>query len=144
MYSRVPLHKVRYVTFGEVWGCTKRPPRSTKGTFFSEPIPVKELPSYSRIASFSTPEMASSKPLHKLLVGEARASSQSSTKRAPRHQPPSQLGGHPPRVTSSRSLTRTNRGGELKHYARMQSKNTKGVQILLSQIPPKQQMLRRN
>jgi hypothetical protein len=60
MYSRVPLHKVRYVTFGEVWGCTKRPPRSTKGTFFSEPIPVKELLSYSRIASFSTPEMASS------------------------------------------------------------------------------------
>ena len=52
-------------------------------------------------------------PLHKLHEGEARASTQSSTKRTPRHQPPSQLGGHPPRVTSSQSLTRTNRGREL-------------------------------
>ena len=35
-------------------------------------------------------------PLHKLHEGEARASSQSSTKRSLEHQPPSQLGGHPP------------------------------------------------
>src|SRR3954463_14541802 len=77
-------------------------------------------------------------PLHKLHEGEARVSSQSSTKRTPRHQLPSQLGGHPPRVTNSRSLTRTNRNGELNTYARMQSKTTKGAQILHSQISPKQ------
>src|SRR3954451_1759950 len=52
------------------------------------------------------------RPLHKLHERETQASSQSSTKRSPGHQP-SQLGGHPPRVTSSRSLTRTNHGGEL-------------------------------
>jgi hypothetical protein len=56
-------------------------------------------------------------------------------------QPPSQLGGHPLRVTSSRSLTQTNRNGELNTYARMQSKNTKGAQILHSQFSPRQQML---
>jgi hypothetical protein len=50
------------------------------------------------------------------------------------------IGGHPPRVTSSRSLNRTNRNGELNTYARMQSKNTNGAQILHSQISPKQQM----
>jgi hypothetical protein len=42
-------------------------------------------------------------------------------------QPLSQLRGHPPRVTSSQSLTRTNRNGELNTYAIMQSKNTKGA-----------------
>jgi hypothetical protein len=49
-------------------------------------------------------------------------------------QPPSQLGGHPPRVSSSRSLTRTNQNRELNTYARMQNKNTKGAQIPHSQI----------
>src|SRR4051812_27960033 len=52
-------------------------------------------------------------------LGESRVSSQSSMMRTPQHQPPSQLGGHPPRVRSSRSLTRTNRNGELNTYARM-------------------------
>jgi hypothetical protein len=56
-------------------------------------------------------------------------------------QSPNQLGGHPPRVTSSRSLTRTNRNGVLNTYARMQSKNTRCAQILHSQISPRQQML---
>jgi hypothetical protein len=55
-------------------------------------------------------------------------------------QPPSQLRGHPPRVTSSWSLTQTNRNGELNTYARMQSKNTKGAQIPHSQISPKQML----
>jgi hypothetical protein len=45
--------------------------------------------------------------------GKARVSSQSSTKRSSWHQPPRQLGGHPPRVTSSRCITRTNRNREL-------------------------------
>jgi hypothetical protein len=56
-------------------------------------------------------------------------------------QPPSQLGDHPPRVTSSRALTRTNRNGELNTYVRMQSNITKGAQIPHSQISPMQQML---
>jgi hypothetical protein len=42
-------------------------------------------------------------------------------------QPPRQLGGHPPRVTNSRSLTRTNRNGELNTtYARIESKKCQG------------------
>jgi hypothetical protein len=94
------------------------------------------------MASFSsTPEIASSK-----------TTSQAPQRRSPGlftnfheedtvAQPPSQLGGHPPRVTSARSLTRTNRNGELNTYARMQSKNTKGAQIPHSQISQKQQML---
>jgi hypothetical protein len=45
-------------------------------------------------------------------------------------QPPIQLGVHPPRVTSSLSLTRTNHNEELNTYARMQSKNTKGAPSL--------------
>jgi hypothetical protein len=94
------------------------------------------------MASFSsTPEMAISK-----------TTSQAPRRRSPglfthfhkedtAAQQPSQLGGHPPRVTSSRSLTRTNCNGELNTYARMQSKNTKGAQIPHSQISSKQQML---
>src|SRR5664279_785543 len=75
---------------------------------------------------------------------KTRASSQSSTKRSPRSPPPNRLGVHPPRVTSTRALTRTNRTRELKTMQRMQSKNTRGAQILLYQIPPKQQILGRN
>ena len=143
MYSRVPLHEVRYVTL-ERCGIPRRFPQCHEGSP-SSPSQYHEGKGPFLMASFSsTPEIASSKPLHKLHEGEARASSQSSTKRSPQHQPPSQLGGHPPRVRSSRSLTRTNRNGELNTYARMQSKNTKGAQICHSQIPPKQQVLERN
>jgi hypothetical protein len=73
------------------------------------------------------------------------ASSQSFTKRSPRHQPLSQLGGVPTRVTSSRSLTRTNLNGELNTIQEYKSKNTReSAQILLSQIPLRQQMLWRS
>jgi hypothetical protein len=94
------------------------------------------------MASFSsTPKMANSK-----------TTSQAPRRRSPglfthfhkedtMAQPLSQLGGHPPRVTSSRSLTRNNRNGELNTYARMQSKNTKDAKIPHSQISSKQQML---
>ena len=111
-----------------------------KLTFFFEPIPWRIM-ALSLWTNFPPLWICPApQQLHKLHEGEARASSQSSTKRSPRHQP-SQLGGHPPRVTSSRSLTRTNHGGDLNTYAKMQSKNTKGVQILRTLIPPKQQML---
>ena len=113
MYSRVPFlgRKVRHV--GEVWDPTKDFPTPRRLTFFSEPIPRRTKAISLWLAFPPLRRWQAPQPLHKLHEGEALASSQSSTKRSPRHQPPSQLGGHPPRVTSSWSLTRTNRNGEL-------------------------------
>ena len=143
MYSRVPLHEVRYITL-ERCGIPRRFPQCHEGSP-SSPSPLTKMRALSLWLAFPPlRRWQAPQPLHKLHEGEARASSQSSTKRSPQHQPPSQLGGHPPRVRSSRSLTRTNRNGELNTYARMQSKNTKGAQIRHSQIPPKQQVLERN
>ena len=80
---------------------------------FSEPHPRRKM-ALSLLLDFSPLRIwQAPQPLHKLHEGETRASSQSSLNRSPEHQPPSQLGCLPPRVTSSRSLTRTNRGGEL-------------------------------
>ena len=141
MYSRVPL-QVRYVTL-ERCGYHEGTQTPRRLTFFSKPIPRRTMALSLWLAFPPLRRWQAPQPLHKLHDGEARASSQSSTKRSPGHKP-SQLGGHPPRVTSSRSLTRTNRNGELNTYARMQSKNTKGVEILHTQIPPKQQVLGRN
>ena len=113
MYSRVPFlcKKVRHV-----WrsgGPTKDSPTPRRLTLFSEPNPRRIMALSLWLAFPPLRRWQAPKPLHKLHEGEARASSQSSLKRSPEHQPLSQLGGLPPRVTSSRSLTRTNRGGEL-------------------------------
>lgn len=114
MYSRVPLHEVRYVTLERCGIPRRSPERHGRLTFFSEPIPRRTKALSLWLAFPPLRRWQAPQPLHKLHEGEARASSQSSTERSPEHQPPSQLGGHPPRVTSSRSLTRTNRNGELK------------------------------
>src|SRR5215216_3555054 len=127
----------------EEWRSHEGFPAPRRLTLFSEPHPRRIMALSLWLAFPPLRRWQAPQPLHKLHEGEARVSSQSSTKRTPRHQPRSQLGGHPPRVTSSRSLTRTNRNGELNTYARMQSKNTKGAQILHSQIPPKQKVLGR-
>ena len=111
--SRCSLTRSKLITVGEMRVTTKASRTQRRLAFFSKPPHEDEGPFL--MASFSsTPERwQAPQPLHKLHEGEARASSQSSKKRSPQHQPPSQLGGHPPRVTSSRSLTRTNRNGEL-------------------------------
>ena len=79
-------------------------------TFFSEPNPRRILALSLWLDFPPLRRWQAPRTLHKLHEGEAHACSQSSTKRSPGYQP-SQLGGHPPRVTSSRYLTRTNRGG---------------------------------
>ena len=106
-----PSFARRYVTFGGV-EVPRRIPQHHEGSPYSpslshEGIALSLWLAFSPLRRWQAPQ-----PLHKLHEGEARAPSQSSTKRSPGHQP-SQLGGLPPRVTSSRSLTRTNRGGEL-------------------------------
>ena len=107
-----PSFARRYVTL-ERCGIPRRISQAPRRlTFFSEPIPRRIMALSLWLAFPPLRRWQAPKPLHKLHEGEARAPSQSSTKRSPGHQP-SQLGGHPPRVTSSRSLTRTNRGGEL-------------------------------
>lgn len=143
MYSRVPSHEVRYVTL-ERCGLPRRSPERHEGSP-SSPSPLTKMRALSLWLAFPPlRRWQAPQPLHKLHEGEARASSQSSTKRSPEHQPPSQLGGHPPRVTSSRSLTRTNRSGELNTMQDAKQEHQESAQVLLSQIPPKQQMLWRN
>ena len=96
----------------EEWRSHEGFPAPRRLTLFSEPHPRRIMALSLWLAFPPLRRWQAPQPLHKLHEGEARAPSQSSTKRSPGHQP-SQLGGHPPRVTSSRSLTRTNRGGEL-------------------------------
>ena len=112
MYSRVPFlcKKVRHVWRGG--GPTKDSPTPRRLTLFSEPHPRRIMALSLWLAFPPLRRWQAPQPLHKLHEGEARAPSQSSTKGSP-GRPPSQLGGDPPRVTSSRSLTRTNHGGEL-------------------------------
>ena len=96
----------------EEWRSHEGFPAPRRLTLFSEPHPRRIMALSLWLAFPPLRRWQAPQPLHKLHEGEARAPSQSSTKRSPGHQP-SQLGGHPPRVTSSRSLTRTNRGEEL-------------------------------
>ena len=112
MYSRVPFlcKKVRHV--GEVWDPTKDFPNATKAHLLLRANSTKDNGPFLMASFSSTPEMASSKTTSQAPRRRSPGPSQSSTKRSPEHSP-SQLGGHPPRVISSRSLTRTNRGGEL-------------------------------
>ena len=107
-----PSFARRYVTFGEV-GIPRRISQRHEGSPSSPSLSHEGIAPFLMVSFSSTPEMASSTttsqaprrrslgPLHNL-----------PRRRSPGHQP-SQLGGLPPRVTSSRSLTRTNRGGEL-------------------------------
>ena len=142
MYSRVPL-KVRYVTL-ERCGAPRRIPQCTRRlTFFSKPNPRRIWPFL--MASFSsTPEMASSTTTSQAPRRRSPGLFTIFTKRSPWHQAPSQVGGHPPRVTKL-TVSHSNKSWwRAQHYARMQSKNTKSVQILLTQIPPKQQMLEKD
>ena len=110
--SRCSLTRSKLITVGEMRVTTKDTRTPQRLTFFSKP-PHEDKGSFLMAIFSSTPEMASSK-----------ATSQAPRRRSSClftifHQeitaapPPSQLGGHPPRVTSLRSLTRTNRNGEL-------------------------------
>ena len=140
MYSRVPFlcKKVRHVWRGG--GPTKDSPTPRRLTLFSEPIPRRNSP-FLMASFFSTPEMASSK----------------TTSQAPRRRSPGfftifleEITGAPTAKPTRRSPSKSNKltvshskklWWRAQHYAMMQSKNTRGVQILHTQIPPKQRML---
>ena len=140
MYSRVPLHKVRYITLERCGAPRRIPQRTRRLTFFSKPNPRRIWP-FLMASLSSTPEMASS----------------TTTSQAPRRGSPGLFTIFHEEVTAAPSSKPTRRSPSksnkvtvshsnklwwrAQHYARMQSKNTKGVQILLTQIPPKQQML---
>lgn len=85
--------EVRHV--GKMRATTKVSRTPLRLTFFSKPIPrrTKDFPLWLDFPTLR--RWQALQPLHKLHEGEARASSQSSTKRSPEHQSPSQLGGNP-------------------------------------------------
>ena len=142
MYSRVPFlcKKVRHV--GEVWDPTKDFPNATKAHLLLRANSTKDNGPFLMASFSSTPEMASSKTTSQAPRRRSPGLFTIFLKRSPEHQPPSQLGGHPPRVKSSQSLTRTNRNGELNTMQGCKARTPRKVlKILLSQIPPKQQML---
>ena len=143
MYSRVPFlcKKVRHV--GEVWDPTKDFPNATKAHLLLRANSTKDNGPFIMASFSSTPEMASSK----------------TTSQAPRRRSPGpftifheEVTGTPTKPTR-RSPSKSNKltvshsnesWWRAQHYARMQSKNTKGVQIPHTQIPPKQQVLGRD
>ena len=111
--SLVPSHQVRYITL-ERCGLPRRSLERHEGSPYSLSQShegkkgISLMPSFSstlEMSSFTTTSQAPrsiSMCLFTIFLEEIIGA-----------QPQSQLGGHPPRVTSSRSLTRTNRGGEL-------------------------------
>ena len=142
MYSRVPFlfKKVRHI-----WrsGGARRIPRATKAHPILRTTPTKDNGPFLMVSFSSAPEMASS----------------TTTSQAPRRRSPGlftifheEVTGTPTKPTR-RSPSKSNKltvshsnksWWRAQHYARMQSKNTKGVQIPHTQIPPKQQMLGRD
>ena len=139
MYSRVPFlcKKVRHV-------CRTGGPTKESPTPKSHPIlrtkPTKDNGPFLMVSFSSTPEMASS----------------TITSQAPRTRSPGpftmyheEVTGTPTKATR-RSPSKSNKltvshsnklWWRAQHYAMMQNNNTRGVQILHTQIPPKQQML---
>ena len=107
-----PSFARRYVTFGGV-EVPRRIPRATKAHPILRTTPTKDNGPFLMVSFSSAPEMASSTTTSQAPRRRSPGLFTIFLKRSPEHQSPSQLGGHPPRVTSSRSLTRTNRGGEL-------------------------------
>jgi hypothetical protein len=138
MYPDIHLLASKLITVGEVRVTTEDPRTPPMLTFF---LPLTKIGLLLMARFPSTLKMASSKTTSQALRRRSPGLFTHFHKKDTAAQPSSQLGGHPPRVTSSLSLTRINRNRELNTYARMQSKNTKDAQILHSQISPRQQML---
>ena len=97
----------------EEWRSHEGFPNATKAHPILRAKPTKDNGPFLMVSFSSTPEMASSTTTSQAPRRRSPGLFTIFLKRSPEHQSPSQLGGHPPRVTSSRSLTRTNRGGEL-------------------------------
>ena len=97
----------------EEWRSHEGFPNATKAHPILRATPTKDNGPFLMVSFSSTPEMASSTTTSQAPRRRSPGLFTIFLKRSPEHQPPSQLGGLPPRVTSSRSLTRTNRGGEL-------------------------------
>ena len=142
MYSRVPSHEVRYVTL-ERCGSPRRSPERHEGPP-SSPSPLTKMRALSLWLAFPPlRRWQAPQPLHKLHEGEARAPSQPSTKEVT--GTPTKPTRRSPSKSNKLTVSHSNKSWwRAQHYARMQSKNTKGVQIPHTQIPPKQQMLGRD
>ena len=124
----------------EGWRSHEGFPNATKAHPILRAKPTKDNGAFLMVSFFSTPEMASSK----------------TTSQAPRRRSPGlftifheEVTGTPTKPTR-RSPSKSNKltvshsnksWWRAQHNAMMQSKNTRGVQILHTQIPPKQQML---
>src|SRR4051794_6827483 len=143
MYSCVPFLGRKVCHVGEVCDPTKDFPSATKAHLILRAKSMKDNGPFLMASFSSTLEMASSK----------------TTSQAPRRRSPGLftifhevITGTPTKPTR-RSPSKSNKltvshsnksWWRAQHYARMQSKNTKGVQIPHTQIQPKKQMLEWN
>ena len=134
-----PCFATRYVTFGGV-EVPRRIPRATKAHPILRTTPTKDNGPFLMVSFSSAPEMASS----------------TTTSQAPRRRSPGpftifheEITGTPtkptrrlPSKSNKLTVSHSNKSWwRAQHYAMMQSKNTGGVQVLHTQIPPKQRML---
>jgi len=119
-------------------------PNATKAHLLLPSLVHEEQGPFLMASFSSTPEMASSTttsqasrrrkpgPLHNLPRRGHRSTTAKPTRRSPSK-------------SNKLTVSHSNKSWwRAQHYARMQSKNTKGAQILHPQIPPKQQVLGRN
>jgi hypothetical protein len=121
MYPDVHLLVSKLITIGEVQVTMKDPRTLQKLTFFSSPL--TKLGLLLIVYFSSTSDMASSKTTSQAPQGRSLGLFTNFHEDNTATQPPSQLEGHPPRVTISWSLTQTTHNGELNTYIRIQKKH---------------------
>ena len=124
----------------EEWRSHEGFPAPRRLTLFSEPHPRRIMALSLWLAFPPLRRWQAPQPLHKLHEGEASGPFTTF------HEEVTGAPTKPPRRSPSKSnkltVSHSNKSWwRAQHYARMQSKNTKGVQIRHTQIPPKQQML---
>ena len=134
-----PSFARRYVTFGGV-EVPRRIPQHHEGSPYSpslshEGIALSLWLAFSPLRRWQAPQ-----PLHKLHEGEA--SGPFTTFHEEVTGAPTKPTRRSPSKSNKLTVSHSNKSWwRAQHYAMMQSKNTRGVQILHTQIPPKQRML---
>ena len=124
----------------EEWRSHEGFPAPRRLTLFSEPHPRRIMALSLWLAFPPLRRWQAPQPLHKLHEGEASGPFTTF------HEEVTGAPTKPPRRSPSKShkltVSHSNQSWwRAQHYTMMQSKNTRGVQILHTQIPPKQQML---
>ncbi len=124
----------------EEWRSHEGFPAPRRLTLFSEPHPRRIMALSLWLAFPPLRRWQAPQPLHKLHEGEASGPFTTF------HEEVTGAPTKPPRRSPSKSnkltVSHSNKSWwRAQHYAMMQSKNTRGVQILHTQIPPKQRML---